>query len=166
MKIKLLASGIAIAMLFGGCAKEMMNDVVSNMVDQAAQKLPFGSKASQVAKGRAIGAQLANRPSALGVSAVSHAISRQNQIKNLNSFNELKNLFDSGKLNRHYTNQILDHYNKKYGTNFKTIEQLQDFVRVQEYNKEYGTNYKSVKEILSKNKNLKLQKLKRVDFGK
>ncbi len=101
-----------------------------------------------LAQSQVIGAQMMMNPAVLGVGAVGTAISQKNAAENRAAYGQLSAMMaDPNKANSSMEKQMVKAYNQKYGTNFRTMEALQDAVKIGGYNKQEGTNFKTFDQV-------------------
>lgn len=60
-------------------------------------------------------------------------------------FNEFSDNLDQ--VTNSMQNLMVNIYNKKHGTNFKNIQELQDFTKIKGYNKQEGTTFTTLTEV-------------------
>ena len=150
---------LAIA-LFSGCsnqelalANSLANGAIASTGVNSSSFNPssmLSSSASRrgLAQSQAIGAQMLRNPAVLGVGALGTAISEKNQAENRAAYGSLSAMMaDPNKANSAMEKFMVRAYNKKYGTKYRTMQELQDSVKVNEYNKQEGTKFQNFDEV-------------------
>ena len=87
---------------------------------------------SGMAQSQVIGAKMLMNPSVIGVGAVSMAISENNAARNREGYKKVLALKENPD---YYPNRAIQAYNKKNGTHYKTIQEIQDALRSERYKK-------------------------------
>ncbi len=118
------------------------NSSVSN-IKMLASPASVGMMQSQV-----IGAQMLMNPTVLGVSAVSGAISQKNMRQNTKAFGDMSDMYvNSDRTNSKMEGMMVQAYNRKYGTKYKTMNQIQEVTKIQGYNEKYSTKYTTLSQV-------------------
>lgn len=149
------------ALLFLGCSNQEMQvaQTLANSAASASGVTPSSPmKSSDVlssaesragfVQGQAIGASTLANPAVLGMGAYAAAQNAKRMEENKKSYNQLSNMMEnSDQANDQVANVWVRAYNKKYGTNYRTMEELQDSAKVSGYNEQYGTQFKTLTEV-------------------
>ena len=160
--IKTTIMSLAAIGIFNGCSQQevaMANTLAnSTMASQSAgsnvgtstvgNMLSSSAAQQGYAQSQVIGAQMMMNPAVIGVGAVGGAISAKNQAQNKAAFEKMTDLYvNSDSVNNSMEMKMVQIYNKKHGTNFKNMQELQDFAKIKGYNKQQGTNFTSFTEV-------------------
>jgi len=95
-----------------------------------ASSLSSPAALSGMAQSQVVGAQMLANPALLGVGAVGTAISQYNQAQNRKAFGKVTDLYvNADRVNNKMEMMMVRQYNKKYGTHFKTMQELQSALK-------------------------------------
>jgi len=157
--IKTIASAAVIGSLFTGCTQQeaqLANTLASSAVHAAgtsnASVNNLNTLASPAGAGmvqsQVIGAQMLMNPGALGAGAAATALSEHHKAQNRKAFGDISNMYvNSDRMNSQMEGMMLQAYNKKYGTHYRTMAQAQEATKIQGYNKKYGTRYTTLSQV-------------------
>ena len=145
---------------FAGCsnqevalANSMANSAAASTSVNSSSFNPnsvLSSSASRqgLAQSQVIGAQMMMNPAVIGVGAVGTAISEKNKAENRAAYGKLSTMMDDpDKANSSMGNQMVKAYNQQNGTNFRSMQELQDHAKVTGYNEQEGTKFKTFDEV-------------------
>jgi outer membrane murein-binding lipoprotein Lpp len=153
-------SALAVAgTLFSGCSQQEVQ-LASSLANSAAgsvgthnapvnqlQTLSSPAGAGML-QSQVIGAQMLTNPAVLGVGAVSTAISEHNKAQNQKAFGNISSMYvNSDQINSRMEGMMVQAYNKKYGTQYRTMAQLQEAVMIEGYNEKCGTKYTTLSQV-------------------
>ncbi len=153
---------VAAAILFSGCTNQeaALAGSLANSAAGAAgvstggsgfnpySTLSSASALKGVGQSQIVGAQMLANPAVLGVGAVGTAISEHNKAQNKKAFGDVADLYaNSDGVNSKMENMMVQSYNKKYGTRFRTMQELQDYAKVTGYNKQEGTKFSTFGQV-------------------
>lgn len=147
-------------LLFVGCSNQEMQ-VANTLANTTAStsgvnQSPMNSSdvlpssASQIGavQGQAIGAATLANPVVVGMGAYAAAQDAKIGTENKAAHKKLSNVMaNSDQVNNNVANSRVVAYNQKMGTNYRTMEELQDSVKVSGYNEEQGTQFKTFTQV-------------------
>jgi len=154
--ITIMIFPLAIA-LFSGCSNQQLalanslanSATASTGVNSSSfnpnSMLSSSASRSGLAQSQVVGAQMLMNPAVLGVGALGTAISEKNQAENRAAYGKLSAMMaDPNKANSTMEKYFVRAYNKKYGTKYRTMQELQDSAKVSGYNKQEGTKFQDL----------------------
>ena len=119
------------AILFSGCSNQevmMAQSVANGAVATQGTANYFNASLNQVGvlQGQAAGYSTFANPMALGTIAAAGALSAQRAAENKKSYKKLNTMM----ANQNVSNDIVKSYNKKYGTNYRSMAELQNAKKI------------------------------------
>ncbi|HIQ46445.1 MAG TPA: hypothetical protein EYH57_02370 [Sulfurovum sp.] len=154
--ITIMIFPLAIA-LFSGCSNQefaLANSLANSATASTGvnsssfnpnSMLSSSASRSGLAQSQVIGAQMLMNPAVLGVGALGTAISEKNKAENRAAYGKLSAMMaDPNKANSTMEKHMVRAYNKKYGTKYRTMQELQDSAKVSGYNKQEGTKFQDL----------------------
>jgi len=122
--IILTATCVTGVLFFSGCATDALTQsAIESLEHSVVENLPSSSLKGDALKGysQALPAALPalTNPATLGVSAITGAMDAKQKRENLKAFKKLQDPHAMERL-------IVEKYNEKYGTNFTTVQEVQE----------------------------------------
>lgn len=134
------------------------DSVISNALSStAASSINLKTNPAHILQGQAVGAQLTLNPAVIGTTAITEAMDAKKQRENEEAFRKLQKL-DVNALYNQYAQQAVLQYNKEHGTNFKSLNEINEFLQIEEYNKKYGTKFTTIEQVKN---DIRLRQLKK-----
>ena len=132
MKKRILIVTVTLmGILFSGCSNQEL--MMAQSAVRGASLTPstasiFNASLNQVgaAQGQLIGYSMLANPVALGMMATVGAISKQNAEDNKKSYAKMNKMME----NQDISNDMVKAYNKKYGTHYKNMKELQNSQKI------------------------------------
>ncbi len=157
--VKTITTIVVIGSIFTGCSQQeaqLANTLASSAVNASGtpnasvnhMKTLASPAGAGMLQSQVVGAQMLANPAVLGVGAVSTAISEHNKAQNRKAFGNVSDMYvNSDLMNTQMEGMMVQAYNKKYGTHYKTMAQVQEVTKIQGYNKKYGTKYTTFSQV-------------------
>ncbi len=157
--VKTVTALAVIGSIFTGCSQQeaqLANSLASSAVNSVGTpnasvnnlKTLASPAGAGMVQSQIVGAQMLMNPAVLGVGAVGTALSEHNKAQNRKAFGDVSNMYvNSDRVNNQMEGMMLQAYNKKYGTHYRTMAQAQEATKIQGYNKKYGTKYTTFSQV-------------------
>ena len=157
--VKTITTIVVIGSIFTGCSQQeaqLVNSLASSAVNSAGtpnvsvnhMKTLASPAGAGMLQSQVVGVQMLANPTVLGVGAVSTAISEHNKAQNRKAFGDVSDMYvNSDRMNTQMEGMMVQAYNKKYGTHYRTMAQVQEVTKIQGYNKKYGTKYTTFSQV-------------------
>ena len=129
---------------FTGCSQGLMNGMISNITPSFSSSIR--ANPIHIMQGEAAGLKATMNPAALGVTAVTGAISERNEEANKKAYNKLKNT-NINAMVKSRAKQIVMQYNQTHGTHFTTLQEIQNDAKLRAYNQEHGTSFTNLDQV-------------------